>query len=253
MKEKINWGILGCGNIAAKFAADLKYVADSKLVAVGSRNKSIADEFANRFSASHSYGSYEDLVNDKDIDVIYVATPHGLHHEHVMLCIENEKAVLCEKAFAINKKQAKEMIDAAKTKNVFLMEALWTKFLPNYSVVQKMLHEKKLGNIGSVLVNFGFIPKKPVTSRIYDPKLGGGTMLDIGIYNVFMVLSVLGTPDGIEATMTPASTGVDEQCAATLKYDNGAFAQIFSSFSSNLATEAHINGVKASIRLTHRF
>jgi predicted dehydrogenase len=253
MNKKINWGILGCGNIAAKFAGDLKYVADSELVAVASRNKSAADEFAKRFSASHSHGSYEDLVNDKDVDVIYVATPHGLHHEHVLLCIENNKAVLCEKAFAINKKQAKEMIGAAKKKNVFLMEALWTKFLPNYSAVQKMLQEKKLGDIGSVLANFGFIPKTPHAARIYDPKLGGGTMLDIGIYNVFMVLSVLGKPDIIEASMTPASTGVDEQCAATLKYNNGAFAQIFSTFNSNLPTEAYINGDKGRIRLTHRF
>ena len=106
------------------------------------RNKSVADEFANKNAASHSYGSYENLVNDKDVDAIYVATPHGLHHEHVLLCIENKKAVLCEKAFAINRKQAKEMIDAAKKKNVFLMEALWTKFLPNYAAVQKMIKEK---------------------------------------------------------------------------------------------------------------
>jgi predicted dehydrogenase len=253
MNKKIGWGILGCGNIAAKFASDLKYVADSELVAVGSRNKDAADEFAKRFSASHSHGSYEDLVNDKDVDVIYVATPHGLHNEHVLLCIENNKAVLCEKAFAINRKQAKEMIDAAKKKNIFLMEALWTKFLPNYAAVQKMLRDKKLGNIGSVLANFGFIPKTPHAARIYDPKLGGGTMLDIGIYNVFMVLSVLGKPDVIEASMTPASTGVDEQCAATFKYNNGAFAQIFSTFSSNLPTEAYINGDKGRIRLTHRF
>jgi predicted dehydrogenase len=223
------------------------------LLAVGSRNKSVADAFAKRFSVSRSHGSYEDLVSDKDIDVIYVATPHGLHHQQVLLCIENNKAVLCEKAFAINRRQTVEMIDAARAKNIFLMEALWTKFLPNYSAVQKMIAEKRLGDIRSVLVNFGFIPKKPVATRIYDPALGGGTMLDIGIYNVFMVLSVLGKPDAIEASMTPASTGVDEQCAATLKYNNGAFAQIFSTFSSNLPTEAHINGDTGRIRLTNRF
>ncbi len=253
MNNKIRWGILGCGNIAAKFASDLQYVSDAELVAVGSRHRPVADEFAKKFSARVSYGSYEDLVNDHEVDVIYVATPHGLHHEHVLLCIENEKAVLCEKAFAINQRQAKEMIDAAKKKNLFLMEALWTKFLPNYAVVQQMIKAGKLGEIRSVLVNFGFIPKKPIAARIYDPKLGGGTMLDIGIYNVFMAMSVLGKPDAIEASMTPSSTGVDEQCAATLKYNNGAIAQIFSSFSSNLATEAHINGDKARIRLTHRF
>ena len=104
--------------------------------------------------------------------------------------------------------------------------------------------KQKLGDIRSVLVNFGFVPRSPFSPRIYDPKLGGGTLLDIGIYNVFMVLSVLGKPDAIEASMTPASTGVDEQCAATFKYNNGSVAQLFSTFSSNLATDAHINGTK---------
>src|ERR1700691_377072 len=121
MNKKIRWGILGCGNIASKFASDLKYVADSELVAVGSRNKSVADEFAKKFSAAHSHGSYEELAGDKDVDVLYVATPHGLHHQHVLLCLSNNKAVLCEKAFAINRRQAIEMIDMAKERGVFLM------------------------------------------------------------------------------------------------------------------------------------
>jgi predicted dehydrogenase len=253
MNNKIRWGILGCGNIAAKFASDLQYVNNAELVAVGSRKQNVADEFAKRFSASHSHGSYEDLVTDNDVDVIYIASPHGLHHQHALLCIENKKAVVCEKAFAINRRQAKEMIGAAKSQNIFLMEALWTKFLPNYMMVQKMIQNGKLGDIRSMLVNFGFVPRSPFSPRIYDPKLGGGTLLDIGIYNVFIVLSVLGKPDAIEASMTPASTGVDEQCAATFKYNNGAVAQIFSTFSSNLATDAHINGNKGRIHLTHRF
>jgi predicted dehydrogenase len=253
MNKKIRWGILGCGNIAAKFASDLQYVTDAELIAVGSRNKQVADEFAKKFSATHSHGSYEELVTDKDVDVIYVASPHGLHFEHVLLCLKNKKAVLCEKAFAINQRQAKEMIAEAKRQNIFLMEALWTKFLPHYQVVQQMIGDKKLGEIKSMLINFGFIPRSPIAARIYDPKLGGGTLLDIGIYNVFTVLSVLGRPDSIEASMTPAATGVDEQCAATFQYNNGAVAQIFSSFSSNLATDAHINGNKGRIHLTHRF
>src|SRR5580704_17801924 len=225
MNNKIRWGILGCGNIAAKFAADLRLVANAELIAVGSRNQSAADEFARRFSALRSHEGYEDLVHDNEVDVIYVATPHGLHHEHVLLCIENKKAVLCEKAFAINRRQAKEMIDLAKERNVFLMEALWTKFLPNYTKVQQMVEDGKLGDISSVLVNFGFIPKKPLAPRIYDPRLGGGTLLDIGIYNVFVVMSVLGKPDIIEAYATLSSTGVDEQCAATFTYKEGAIAQ----------------------------
>ncbi len=251
--QKIRWGILGCGNIANKFASDLQYVEGAELTACGSRNQHVADEFAGKFSIPHSHGSYKALVNDKEVDVIYVASPHGLHHEHVLLCLQHKKAILCEKAFAINSKQAKEMIDTAKKENVFLMEALWSKFTPQYSIVQKMISGNELGEIQSMLVNFGFIPEPPFPPRLYDPSLGGGSLLDIGIYNVFYVLSVFGRPDIIEASMTAASTGVDEQCASTFRYADGKIAQLFSTFSANLATEADINGRKGRLRLTPRF
>ena len=133
------------------------------------------------------------------------------------------------------------------------MEALWTKFLPHYNKVLEMIRNGELGELKSVLVNFGFAPTPPIADRIFDPALGGGTLLDIGIYNVFMALSVLGKPDHIDAWMTKASTGVDEQCAITFRYNNGAIAQLFSTFASNLATEADINGTKGRIRLTSRF
>ncbi len=145
------------------------------------------------------------------------------------------------------------MTDKAKSEGVFLMEALWTKFMPHYNLLQEMVKQGKLGTVQNVLVNFGFLPQAPVPKRLYDPALGGGTLLDIGIYNVFITLSVLGRPDKIEATMTPASTGVDEQCAVIFKYKNGAIAQLFSTFSSNLATDADISGNLGRIRLTTRF
>ena len=251
--QKIRWGILGCGNIAKKFAADLQFVEGAELIAAGSRSQSVADEFAKTFSITHSHGSYEALVNDKNADVIYIASPHGLHHEHVLLCLQNKKAVLCEKAFAINSSQALEMIAMAKQQNIFLMEALWTKFTPQFNIVQQMIRQGDLGEIQSVIADFGFIPMLPFPSRLYDPALGGGSLLDIGIYNVFIALSVFGRPDIIDACITPADTGVDEQCAITFRYNNGAIAQLFSTFSSNLATEADISGNKARIRLTPRF
>jgi len=251
--KKIRWGILGCGHIAKKFASDLQYVEGAELIAAGSRSRSVADEFSKEFSVAHSHGSYESLVNDDEVDVIYVASPHGLHHEHVMLCLQHKRAVLCEKAFAINSKQAKEMIETARKENVFLMEALWSKFTPQHQIVQKMIKDGDLGEIMSVLVHFGFKPEAPFSKRLFDPALGGGTLLDIGIYNVFMVLSVLGRPDFVEANMKPASTGIDEQCAATFRYNDGKIAQLFSTFLSNLATEADINGTKARIRMTPRF
>jgi predicted dehydrogenase len=251
--EFIRWGILGCGRIARKFAADLSLVTDAKLFAVGARHLEHARKFAYEFPAPHVYGSYEDLVSDPEVDVIYIATPHALHHEHTLLCLKHKKAVLCEKAFALNLRQAKEMITESRENGIFLMEALWSKFLPQYKRMQELIESGELGEIMNVLVNFGFIPQPPVPSRLYDPALGGGSLLDIGIYNVFLVLSVLGRPDVIEASMTPSPEGVDQQCTALFKYKNGAMAHLFSSLLSNLGTEADIGGTKSRLRLSSRF
>jgi predicted dehydrogenase len=253
MATVIRWGILGCGRIARKFAADLKYVPDAELIAVGSRTQEAADEFALEFPVAFRHNSYEALVSNPAVDVIYISSPHGMHHEHTLLCLSHKKAVLCEKAFAINLKQAMEMVEMARKNKTFLMEALWTKFTPHFTTVQQMIWEGKIGRVRSMLVNFGFVPQAPVPNRLYQSDLGGGTLLDIGIYNVFITLSVLGKPEAIEASITPAHSGVDEQCAVLFKYQDGALAQLFSTFSSNLATEADINGDKARIRLTSRF
>lgn len=252
-RRKIRWGILGCGRIAGKFATDLALVEDAELWAVGSRDIAKAESFRQSYPARHAYGSYEALVQDPDIDIVYVASPHAQHHEHTLLCLEHGKAVLCEKAFAIHAGQAREMIDTARQKGLFLMEALWTRFMPHYQQVMRMIHGGELGEMKSVLVNFGFTPPDPLPDRMFNPHLGGGSLLDIGIYNVFMAVSALGKPDHIEASMTPAPTGIDEQCAITFRYRNGAIAQLFSSFASNLATEADFCGTKARIRLGHRF
>jgi predicted dehydrogenase len=251
--EIIRWGILGCGRIARKFAADLALVKDAKLSAVGARELGNAVRFAEDFPASHVHGSYEELVSNPDVDVIYIASPHALHHEHTLLCLNHKKAVLCEKAFALNLRQAKEMVEASRRNKTFLMEAVWSKFLPQYQKLTQLISSGELGEIKNILVNFGFTPQAPVPPRLFDPALGGGSLLDIGIYNVFLVLSVLGRPDIIEASMTPTPEGVDEQCAALFKYKNGAMAQLFSSLSTNLGTDADISGTKSRIRLTSRF
>lgn len=253
MEKTINWGILGCGKIATKFASDLLLLNNTRLLGVASRDAAKAAAFAATYGASHSYASYEELLNNPDLDVVYVATPHGLHYEHVITCLQHGKSVLCEKAFALNSAQVREMIALAKEKKLFLMEAMWSKFTPSYNTLMQQVQEKKLGDIKSVLVNFGFIPQPPIADRIFDPALGGGTLLDIGIYNVFYALSILGKPDSIEADMVPASTGVDEQCAILFKYNNGAYAQLFSSFSTHLPTEAFINGSEGRIKINSRF
>jgi predicted dehydrogenase len=251
--KKIRWGILGAGRIARKFASDLKLVEDAELIATGSRSQKSADEFAEEFPVKYRHDSYEALAQNPEVDVIYIATPHNLHRENTLLCLEHEKAILCEKPFAMNGRQATEMIAKAKEKNIFLMEALWTKFHPHYLKLHEMIGKGVLGEIRSVLISFGFKPTEPVPARLFDPVLGGGTLMDIGIYNVFMAMSVLGKPDHIDAVMTPAPTGVDEQCAILFRYNNGAMAQLFSTFSSNLATEADFCGTEGRIRLTSRF
>jgi len=251
--KNIRWGILGAGRIARKFASDLKLAENCELIAIGSRSKKSADDFSNEFPVQYCHYSYEELAQNPEVDVIYIATPHNLHHENTLLCLQHNKAVLCEKPFAMNSKQTIEMISLAKEKKVFLMEALWTKFHPHYIKTLEIIQQGLLGEIKSVLVNFGFKPVPPVPARLFNPELGGGTVMDIGIYNVFIAMSVLGRPDHIEATMTPASTGVDEQCAILFRYKNGAIAQLFSTFSSNLETEADISGTEGRIRLTSRF
>ncbi len=251
--KTIRWGILGAGRIARKFASDLRFAEGCELIAVGSRSKQSADEFSKEFPVQHCHHSYEELAQNPEVDVIYIATPHNLHYENTLLCLQHNKAVLCEKPFAMNSRQTIEMINLAKEKKVFLMEALWTKFHPHYIKTLEMIQQGLLGEIRSVLINFGFKPIPPVPTRLFDPELGGGTVMDIGIYNVFMAMSVLGKPDHIESSMTPASTGVDEQCAILFRYNNGALAQLFSTFSSDLATEADISGTEGRIRLTSRF
>jgi predicted dehydrogenase len=251
--KTIRWGILGAGRIARKFASDLKLVKNAELIAIGSRGKQSADEFNKEFPVKYSHYSYLELVQNPEVDVIYIATPHNLHYENTLLCLDHNKAVLCEKPFAMNSKQAIEMIEKAREKKLFLMEALWTKFHPHYIKMQEMIGQGALGEIKAVLVNFGFKPTAPIPVRLFDPALGGGTVMDIGIYNVFIAMSILGKPDYIDAVITPAATGVDEQCAILFRYKNGALAQLFSTFSSNLATEADICGTEGRIRLTSRF
>ena len=251
--RKIRWGILGCGRIAGKFAQDLQLVADAELCAVASRDQSKADAFGALYQARFSHGSYESMLANPEVDVIYIATPHAQHTENTLQCLSHGKAVLCEKAFALNSGQVRKMVDASRSSGVFLMEALWTKFMPHYRKLMALIADGSLGTMRSVLINFGFTPPDPIPDRMFNPVLGGGSLLDIGIYNVFMAMSALGVPDNIEAWMTPAASGVDEQCAVTFRYRQGAIAQLFSSFSSNLAMEADFSGTRARVRLTHRF
>ena len=251
--KTIRWGILGAGRIARKFASDLQYVENCELIAIGSRSVEAAAAFNADYAVKYQHDSYEALAANPAVDVIYIATPHPQHYENTLLCLNHNKAVLCEKPFAMNAKQAAAMIALAKEKKLFLMEALWTKVQPHYIKLQEMIKAGLLGEITGVLANFGFKPVEPIPKRLFNKDLGAGTLLDIGIYNVFMALSILGKPDQIAAVMTPTDSGVDAQCAVTFTYKNGAIAQLFSTFLSNLPTEAEIFGTNGRVRLTTRF
>ena len=253
MSRKIRWGILGCGNIANKFAEDLRWVEDAELLAVASRDHKKAIDFSTRHKAKLAFGSYKELVSSPEVDAIYIATPHGLHREHALLCIEHKKAVLCEKAFALNSFDAKEMIEAARKKGVFIMEAFWTKFLPQYEMVVSLIESNKIGEIKCIQADFGFKASTPPSPRLYEPLLGGGALLDIGIYPVFLAISLLGKPVEVFATMKPFLSGVDQQIAIVLKFESGALANLSATFEAVTPVEATIAGAEGIIRMTNRF
>ena len=253
MARKIRWGILGCGNIANKFADDLRWADDAELVAVASRNQEKAVAFSNKHNAKLAFGSYESLASCPEVDVIYIATPHGLHREHALLCIQHKKAVLCEKAFALNFFDAKEMIEVAKKNSVFIMEAFWTKFLPQYEKVISLIRSGEIGEIKMVQADFGFKASVPPSPRLYEPHLGGGALLDIGIYPVFLAISLLGRPVEVFATMKAFPSGVDQQIAVVLKFESGALANLSATFEAVTPVEATITGTEGCIRMTNRF
>jgi predicted dehydrogenase len=253
MNKKIRWGILGCGKIANKFATDLKLVSDAELAAIASRDRIKSDAFRESYNPALCFDNYEGLVSSPEVDVIYIATPHGFHYEHAMMCLLHKKAVLCEKAFAINANQAKEMISVARQQKVFLMEAFWTKFLPQYEKVMNIIQSGEIGEVKLIQADFGFRAPEPLAQRLYDVTLGGGSLLDIGIYPVFLAQAILGKPVAVQAMMTPYASGADEQCAITLKFENGALAVLSSTFAADTPVEALIAGTKGRIHLRNRF
>lgn len=252
-KKTYNWGIIGPGKIAGKFAEDLEHVPGAKLYAIASRSLDRAQEFSSRFNATKSYGSYEELVKDEEVDIIYVATPHVYHYEHTLLCLRNNKAVLCEKPFAMNKEQVKEMIKVAREEKVFLMEALWTYFLPHYKYVLDLVEKEKYGKLKGLKADFGFAAPFLPEKRLYNKKLGGGSLLDIGIYPVFAALSLLGEPDEITANATLCETGVDNTCNIKFTYRNGAVAELASAIDKELPTTAELEFEKATVIVNTRF
>lgn len=253
MVRKIGWGILATGTIAHKFTTGLQHCADANIVAVGSRSQSAADAFGDEFNIPHRHASYEALVADPEVEAIYIGTPHSFHKENALLCIEHGKAVLCEKPFAINAAQAQEVVDAAREKNVFVMEAMWTRFIPLVREVVRMVEGGVIGDLRMVTGDFGFRTGFKPEHRLFDPALGGGGLLDVGVYAVSFASMLLGAPDRIASLAELGETGVDEQAAAILSYPGGQMALIHTGVRTRTPGEATIMGTDGFIRIERPF
>lgn len=252
--QPIRWGILACGGIARKFADDLAFAKNSYLAAVSSRDIKRAEEFASRYDASvKCFGSYEEMLSSGEIDVVYIASPHGLHYEHTLLCLEAGIPVLCEKAFAINSKQVAAMILKAREKKLFLMEALWTRFHPSIAKLQEIIASGAIGEIKHVVADFGFKAEYDEEARWFNPHLTGGSLLDIGIYPLFISKLLLGQPLEMKATGVMAPSGVDMNCSIATKYASGATASLFSTFAAQTDTTCTVYGTLGKIYMHPRF
>jgi predicted dehydrogenase len=247
----INWGIIGLGRIAEKFAHDLQFVSNAKLYGVASREKNKAEEFRIKYNVEKAYGSYEEMLQDANIDVVYIATPHVMHAVNTIASLNAGKAVLCEKPFAMNKLEVQAMVDIARQKNLFLMEAIWTRFLPTFLKVEHLIAERVIGDIVQIKSDFGYQAVYDTEWRLFNKKLGGGSLLDIGIYPVFLTLQLLGKPENIITSAVIGKTGVDESWFAGFTYKNGATASLCSTFMANTPVETDICGTKGRIKM-HR-
>lgn len=253
MRKKINWGIIGLGNIAHKFAADLKLSDNCHLYGVASRDIHNAKTFSTQFEANKSYGSYEELANDPEIDIIYIATPHTFHFENTMMCLQCNKAVLCEKPMGINTHEVQTMVKEAKSRQLFLMEALWTRFIPATEKLIDLLNDKVIGELSFLRADFGFKADRFLKNRLFDKKLGGGSLLDIGIYPIYLSLLTLGLPTDIKAIASMTENDVDASCSALFIYKNGVRANFASSIEAEIPVEATIYGNDGIIKLHQPF
>jgi predicted dehydrogenase len=249
MATVIRWGIIGLGAIARKFASDLAHVPDARLVAVGSRSWDKATAFAAEFKAARAYASYQELVADREVDAVYIATPHPLHREDAILCLEGGKAVLCEKPFAVNHGELEQVIAVARHARVFLMEAMWTRFLPAMVRVREWIASGAIGDARMLSADFGFrCPWEPA-SRLLDPALGGGALLDVGVYTVALAQQLFGPPQRITGLATIGETGVDEQSAFISAHAGGRLAVLSCAVRTATPQEARIDGESGRITI----
>jgi predicted dehydrogenase len=251
--QPTRWGIIATGGIARSFARDLALLPDATLVAIGSRSAESADAFADEFDVPNRHASYQALVEDPDVDAVYVSTPHPGHHDAALRAIRAGKAVLVEKPFTMDAAEAQDLIDAARSGGTFLMEAMWTRFLPNMVRLREILAEGVLGQIITLTAEHGQWFEHNPEFRLFKPELGGGALLDLGIYPVSFASMVLGTPKAVTAVSDPAFTGVDAQTSMIFQYEGGTHAVLNTTSYARTGNAAAINGTEARLELAGTF
>lgn len=249
-QRKIKWGIIGLGNIAHQFATDLMLVEDAELAAVASRNLEKSEEFAEKYQFSKAYPSYDEIIKDDEIDILYIATPHYSHAALTIKALQHNKHVLCEKPIALDYADAQQMIKASKENNKFFMEAFWTRFNPSFREAFSRIRNGEIGEVKYINADFAFFADnlEGIGNRKTDMKLGGGSLLDVGVYPLFLCYVVLGIPAEILAISNFHPTGADLQTSMILQYEK-AQAILHSSFVSTSNIKATINGTKGRINL----
>jgi len=253
MEKKYNWGVLGAARIANKFVNGLKELPNAVCYAVASRSSEKAESFREQHGFEKAYNSYQEMLADSNLDIVYIATTNNLHFEHTMMCLEAGKSVLCEKPFASNLAQVAQMIEKAKEKNVFLMEALWSRFLPTMIQLKTEVENGSIGKPMLLQCDFGFISPFDPNSRLYDPKLGGGSIPDIGIYPIFLSLYLFGYPVDIKVMSVPAPTGTDWTTSILFKHKQKEISMLTSSFEMHLSNEARLYGDGGTLKLHRMF
>jgi predicted dehydrogenase len=251
--EPLRWGLIGTGGIAETFAADLPFTDSGRAVAVGSRHLDSANRFADAFDIPNRHASYVELVADPDVDVVYIATPHPMHHANALLALRAGKPVLVEKAFTMNAAEARDLVATARAEGLFLMEAMWTRCLPHFAEIRRLLAEGALGEIVTVTADHGQWFARDPGFRLFAPELGGGALLDLGVYPVSFASMVLGTPDRIVSLIDPAFTGVDGQTSMLFGYASGAQAILTCTSSAKSPTRGAIVGTEARIEIEGDF
>jgi predicted dehydrogenase len=254
MTEKIRWGIVGTGRIAHLFAQGLSVLPDAQITAVASRTKEAAGKFATEFNVPNRHIGSEALAGDKDVDVVYIATPHPMHKDDTINCLKGGKAVLCEKPFAMNSSEVRAMIECAKKNKLFLMEAMWMYFFPAMAKIREIVAAGGIGEVRLVQANFCFRHEWDPKSRLLNPQLGGGALLDVGVYDIaFAQMIYVKEPQRISSMAHIGQTGVDEQGSMIFGYEGGAMAVLTCAVQTETLFEAAIYGTDGYIKIPHMF